>query len=172
MLGYCPTHPLLHLRPGNQGRMADEQCPHAHRCPPQRFQRRSGSKPWRRLRRMLSCQRRYFLYYFCLKNISYHKLDSIAVPLPESIALLRQSYIPLSGDHYEIPTGTCTPEGDQSTPAQYHVAALGGTFDHLHAGHKILLSMAAWIACEKVIVGITGKMPPLPSMRDRINSTI
>lgn len=37
------------------------------------------------------------------------------------------------------------------------VVALGGTFDHLHAGHKILLSMAAWIASEKVIVGVTGE---------------
>jgi pantetheine-phosphate adenylyltransferase len=35
--------------------------------------------------------------------------------------------------------------------------ALGGTFDHLHAGHKILLSMAAWIAERKIIVGVTGK---------------
>jgi pantetheine-phosphate adenylyltransferase len=43
------------------------------------------------------------------------------------------------------------------------VVALGGTFDHLHAGHKILLSMAAWIARKKVIVGVTGSAlsPPL-----------
>ncbi|OCH93432.1 Nucleotidylyl transferase [Obba rivulosa] len=40
-------------------------------------------------------------------------------------------------------------------PPLYPVVALGGTFDHLHAGHKILLSMAAWIASEKLIVGIT-----------------
>ena len=37
--------------------------------------------------------------------------------------------------------------------------ALGGTFDHLHAGHKILLSMAAWFARKKVIVGVTGPFP-------------
>ena len=40
---------------------------------------------------------------------------------------------------------------------RYPVVALGGTFDHLHAGHKILLSMAAWIAARKIIVGVTGK---------------
>lgn len=40
-------------------------------------------------------------------------------------------------------------------PAFYPVVALGGTFDHLHAGHKILLSMGAWIASEKLIVGVT-----------------
>ncbi|KAF6763827.1 hypothetical protein DFP72DRAFT_873522 [Ephemerocybe angulata] len=40
-------------------------------------------------------------------------------------------------------------------PKMYPVVALGGTFDHLHAGHKILLSMGAWIASEKLIVGVT-----------------
>ncbi|KAK9895896.1 Nucleotidylyl transferase [Cystobasidium minutum MCA 4210] len=33
--------------------------------------------------------------------------------------------------------------------------ALGGTFDHLHAGHKVLLSMACWLARRRVIVGIS-----------------
>jgi len=37
----------------------------------------------------------------------------------------------------------------------YPVVALGGTFDHLHPGHKILLSMSAWIATSKLIVGVT-----------------
>ncbi|TFY77650.1 hypothetical protein EWM64_g6361 [Hericium alpestre] len=40
-------------------------------------------------------------------------------------------------------------------PSTFPVVAVGGTFDHLHAGHKILLSMAAWIAEEKLIVGVT-----------------
>ncbi|KAG8998696.1 hypothetical protein FRB95_012181 [Tulasnella sp. JGI-2019a] len=39
--------------------------------------------------------------------------------------------------------------------ATYPVVALGGTFDHLHPGHKILLSMSAWIATSKVIIGVT-----------------
>lgn len=39
---------------------------------------------------------------------------------------------------------------------QYPVAALGGTFDHLHDGHKILLSMAIYVASQKIIIGITG----------------
>jgi hypothetical protein len=33
---------------------------------------------------------------------------------------------------------------------------VGGTFDHLHAGHKILLSITAWTAVQKVICGVTG----------------
>lgn len=38
---------------------------------------------------------------------------------------------------------------------QPETVALGGTFDHLHAGHKILLTMACWLARRRVIVGIT-----------------
>lgn len=34
--------------------------------------------------------------------------------------------------------------------------ALGGTFDHLHVGHKILLTLSAWITTERLIVGISG----------------
>ena len=41
-------------------------------------------------------------------------------------------------------------------PSCYPVTALGGTFDHLHAGHKILLSMGAYITSQKLIVGVTG----------------
>lgn len=40
---------------------------------------------------------------------------------------------------------------------EYEVAALGGTFDHLHAGHKILLTMAAFVTSRRLIVGVTGK---------------
>ncbi|KAF9049520.1 Nucleotidylyl transferase [Hymenopellis radicata] len=42
-----------------------------------------------------------------------------------------------------------------SERVSYPVVALGGTFDHLHAGHKILLSMALWITSQKIIVGVT-----------------
>jgi hypothetical protein len=41
---------------------------------------------------------------------------------------------------------------------KYPVVALGGTFDHLHAGHKILLSMAVWITGRKLIVGVSGTL--------------
>jgi len=39
---------------------------------------------------------------------------------------------------------------------EYENVVLGGTFDHLHAGHKILLSMTAWIASKRVVCGVTG----------------
>jgi len=87
--------------------------------------------------------------------------DSIAVPLPSSISSLRQTYL-APGDHYpETETSTTPRSADTKStatqiPPLFPVVALGGTFDHLHAGHKILLSMGAWITSQKIIVGITG----------------
>jgi hypothetical protein len=85
-------------------------------------------------------------------------LDCIPVPLPESVTSLRTAWSK-PGDHVmdsEIDPDSPTAPG--SDPPTYPVVAMGGTFDHIHAGHKILLSMAAWIADEKVIVGVTGSV--------------
>lgn len=38
----------------------------------------------------------------------------------------------------------------------YPVVAVGGTFDHIHDGHKILLSMAVFLTKQKLIIGVTG----------------
>ncbi|SMN22403.1 similar to Saccharomyces cerevisiae YGR277C CAB4 Probable pantetheine-phosphate adenylyltransferase (PPAT) [Maudiozyma saulgeensis] len=38
---------------------------------------------------------------------------------------------------------------------RHKVSALGGTFDHLHDGHKILLTVAAFLTSERLIIGLT-----------------
>ncbi len=53
---------------------------------------------------------------------------------------------------------TCFIETNDNEKDHYPVVALGGTFDHLHNGHKILLTISAWIATRKVICGISGKI--------------
>lgn len=92
----------------------------------------------------------------------------MAVPLPESISSLRQSYLPAgehnSEDENVIAEGTPSLI-DSNLPPFYPVSIIGGTFDHLHAGHKILLSMAAYITSQKLIIGITGIVPKLTSVQ-------
>ena len=47
-----------------------------------------------------------------------------------------------------------TSEQDKSWQSYNHVV-LGGTFDNLHSGHKILLSVACLMCEEKITVGVT-----------------
>jgi hypothetical protein len=39
---------------------------------------------------------------------------------------------------------------------QFKIVAIGGTFDHLHAGHKLMLSVAAMLSSKLVVCGVTG----------------
>ncbi len=39
---------------------------------------------------------------------------------------------------------------------KYSNIVLGGTFDKIHVGHKILLSVSALLASERVVCGVTG----------------
>lgn len=45
---------------------------------------------------------------------------------------------------------------DEMLPASQNVVALGGTFDRLHAGHKLMISSAIILAKKTVVVGLTG----------------
>ena len=40
------------------------------------------------------------------------------------------------------------------TSRRFKQSCLGGTFDRLHAGHKILLSEALLVATQRVVVGL------------------
>lgn len=44
---------------------------------------------------------------------------------------------------------------DQQPVKQYEYVALGGTFDRLHNGHKILLSQAVLRSTKHLTVGVT-----------------
>ncbi|GAA5842160.1 hypothetical protein JCM9279_002802 [Rhodotorula babjevae] len=53
------------------------------------------------------------------------------------------------------PPSTTPTSDDTKLPPTYPVVALGGTFDHLHAGHKILLTMAASLCTSRLVVGVS-----------------
>jgi pantetheine-phosphate adenylyltransferase len=45
--------------------------------------------------------------------------------------------------------------GDWDGPLQFGAVAVGGTFDRLHAGHRLLLGASALVATRAVFVGVT-----------------
>jgi pantetheine-phosphate adenylyltransferase len=46
-------------------------------------------------------------------------------------------------------------EWGKDTPLQFRNVAVGGTFDRLHAGHRLLLAATALVAIEGIYVGVT-----------------
>ena len=63
-----------------------------------------------------------------------------------------------------------SPDSSRSTRAvkqdsRHPITALGGTFDHLHGGHKILLTMAVAITKRRLIIGLTGEQSSGASSR-------
>jgi hypothetical protein len=56
--------------------------------------------------------------------------------------------------HVEIPAALMA----RQLPTAHQSVVLGGTFDHFHAGHKILLTMACWLSVDSVICGISSML--------------
>ena len=46
--------------------------------------------------------------------------------------------------------------GDKAAPLQFACVAAGGTFDRLHAGHRLLLAATALVGAQRIFVGVTG----------------
>ncbi|KAL1743449.1 hypothetical protein HDZ31DRAFT_83384 [Schizophyllum fasciatum] len=80
--------------------------------------------------------------------------DAIPVHIPAAVMRLPHIYLSPTVAVSSLSAPALISD-DSLTDSQYPVVALGGTFDHLHAGHKILLTMGIWIAREKLIVGLT-----------------
>lgn len=58
-------------------------------------------------------------------------------------------------EHYSLHEDTVERIVGPKDANEFRVTALGGTFDHIHDGHKILLSIAAFITSQRLICGIT-----------------
>lgn len=70
---------------------------------------------------------------------------------PSALAALAPNLSPQRVD----PAPTTPSEAAPEATPYGRVAAVGGTFDHLHIGHKLLLSMASLCASEELVVGVT-----------------
>eukprot|EP00043_Microstomoeca_roanoka_P012504 m.121056 g.121056 ORF g.121056 m.121056 type:complete len:160 (+) comp15516_c0_seq1:127-606(+) len=58
---------------------------------------------------------------------------------------------------------------ESTTIGQYKHSCLGGSFDHLHAGHKILLTAAALVTSDTVHIGISGAFKGLSTKKEEAN---
>ncbi|KAG2177950.1 hypothetical protein INT43_003197 [Umbelopsis isabellina] len=50
---------------------------------------------------------------------------------------------------------TVPTEGSSSDAVRFENVALGGTFDHIHSGHKILLTMSALLTSKRLFCGVS-----------------
>ena len=53
----------------------------------------------------------------------------------------------------------CEGESQEGVLA-FEEVAVGGTFDRLHVGHRLLLAATALVCTRRVYVGVTGDRPP------------
>ncbi|KAJ7172332.1 hypothetical protein C8R46DRAFT_947346 [Mycena filopes] len=85
------------------------------------------------------------------------RVEGDSASLPPLLASIPQETLPRGSSQPRdpVPAAPLPAPSPESAPTRFPVVAIGGTFDHLHAGHKILLSMAARLTSRKLIVGVT-----------------
>lgn len=77
--------------------------------------------------------------------------------LARANALRAGAFLPPLG--WVFAPGAASAEGSAPAPpaaaTRYDHVVIGGTFDHLHGGHKVLVSVAALLARESVVAGVS-----------------
>lgn len=83
--------------------------------------------------------------------------SKLAVFFPDSALTVKSSLKDPDQEETLVYFISNDPSSPLSTNIRHDNVVLGGTFDYLHAGHKILLSMASWFASKRLVVGVSGK---------------
>jgi hypothetical protein len=77
------------------------------------------------------------------------------VPQPTASSAAAAAAAAAAGRNSAMPNrpGAATPH----TALAFSKVAVGGTFDHVHAGHRLLLAATALVATQEVFIGVTGE---------------
>ncbi|KAI1652754.1 hypothetical protein F4813DRAFT_301428 [Daldinia decipiens] len=104
-------------------------------------------------------------YIFHTNNEPGYQLLSTYLKLLEGIQTLKQSQLVVVDGGLAVSLGPPVPSESSPQTSPHSVVCLGGTFDHLHPGHKLLLTAAVLLLkvpesgtstpC-KFVIGITG----------------
>lgn len=94
-------------------------------------------------------------------NISHSKLLKLSLNWNHAFIAHQEQQIfqniPLAHTSIDIKLDASNhPSKCNKVMKQFQTTAVGGTFDHLHDGHKILLSMAYFLTSKRMIIGVTG----------------
>lgn len=96
-------------------------------------------------------------------NVTRLPLSLFHVPHVENLESYVEHQFAASPEvhYFELPSSESDEESGHSEPLEekdivsFRSVCLGGTFDRLHLGHKVLLSSAVAKATEKLVVGVT-----------------
>lgn len=97
----------------------------------------------------------------CLNIVIYRRgsieeSDEMSIALSRSARGSRSSATEESQQVVQVGSdGYTFGDGSVDFHDKYNVVAAGGTFDRLHAGHRLLLTAAAWASRETLRIGIT-----------------
>jgi len=83
-----------------------------------------------------------------LKNLNITLVQSM--PADISSASSSSAFSLLANTHARV-----VGQWEKDAPLQFRNVAVGGTFDRLHAGHRLLLGATALVATEGIYVGVT-----------------
>eukprot|EP00761_Pharyngomonas_kirbyi_P001347 gb/GECH01001351.1/.p1 GENE.gb/GECH01001351.1/~~gb/GECH01001351.1/.p1 ORF type:complete len:340 (+),score=75.60 gb/GECH01001351.1/:1-1020(+) len=87
------------------------------------------------------------------KEINHQRREINSLSPLKLVSLEEMAVPPLSS--YDTSMVQYQSDGDDVVMNQYKRGALGGTFDHMHIGHKLLLTQAALAIQEELVIGIT-----------------
>jgi hypothetical protein len=66
------------------------------------------------------------------------------------------SYLDYLKINPSVKTTICLKNVEKYSEKMYKSVAVGGTFDHLHLGHQVLLLYTILTATNEVLIGVTG----------------